>query len=145
MSDTDSSPAPTDQLPASESSAPPEPPPGSAANEGVDTAPPGDSSPPEASTLIEVPVQGAAIVTGEPIPPAEAQPIVASNHTDPADDELLDQAVPASAVAAAEIPEHPADTIQRLRTKLGAYGEECLRAVQQEIEYLMSLCGRSGE
>lgn len=36
-------------------------------------------------------------------------------------------------------PEHPYDTIQRMRTKLAAYGEECLRTVQPEIEYLLEL------
>lgn len=37
-------------------------------------------------------------------------------------------------------PEHPYETIQRLRTKLAAYGEECLKTVQSEVEYLLSLC-----
>lgn len=36
-------------------------------------------------------------------------------------------------------PEHPYDTIQRIRTKLSAYGEECLRTIQPEIEYLLEL------
>lgn len=40
-----------------------------------------------------------------------------------------------------EIPaaDHPHDVLQRLRAKLAAYGEECLRAIQHEIEYFTRL------
>jgi hypothetical protein len=72
--------------------------------------------------LIEHPVQGAAVERGEPIPSADAQPLI-----------------PAP-VPPAE-PEHPAVTIARIREKLYAYGAEVYEKVRPELEYLQSLCG----
>lgn len=116
-----------------------------------------------ASTLIEVPVQGAALEREQPIPPPDAQPLIGVDQIQAESAALVDAVMAAKgsegAANAAAIEghstesnvvdvmytdignheEHPLDTIDRIRTKLAAYGEECLKTVQHEIEYLISL------
>jgi hypothetical protein len=37
-------------------------------------------------------------------------------------------------------PEHPSETVARLRRKLEAYGEPCYSQVRPELEYLQQCC-----
>lgn len=79
------------------------------------------------SVLVETPTQGAAVENGEPIPDVSAEPVQPVSTPE------------AVAVEHNAYPEHPGVTVQRLRTKLAAYGEECLKSVQGEVEYLLKL------
>lgn len=108
-----------------------------------------------ASTLIEAPVQGAALERGEAIPPPEAQPMIGMDQIQQEGSALVDAVIAARAAAPETVEgessvidaevviedhsEHPLDTIDRIRAKLMAYGVECLKTIQPEIEYLISL------
>jgi hypothetical protein len=96
------------------------------------------------SVLIETPTQGVAVERNLPIPTPDAEPILPASRLEPADE----ASAPGAEAPPEIIPnheEHPADTIQRIRMKLAAYGAECLETVRPELEYLLSLCQEPGE
>lgn len=110
--------------PVSDVAVPSDPPPLPAA--------PAAETPPEPPALPDENAPGA--VTEAKTPPAEPSAPALQ------DTALIPEPGPAPAVEPNNIGENPYVTIQRMRAKLAAYGEECLRAVQPEVEYLLSLC-----
>lgn len=115
--------------------APMEPPP-------ISAAPPAGAEVPPAGASPEIPPGAAA-------PVEESKPVPAG--TDVAALPLVDSPEAARGVLGDDAgiaavpdapPEHPYDTLQRMRAKLAAYGEECLKAVQPEMEYLLKLAGQ---
>lgn len=116
---------------------------------------PGADAPSDPAPLIDTPEAGhaalAAFNQAEPGTPAElvptAPPLAAEIEALPG---LEPDAPPPVETAPPEIgidpfEEDPLVTINRIRTKLSAYGEECLKTVQPEIEYLIRLCDNSND
>lgn len=140
--------------PSAVGSLPGEPPlaPEHAATTGADVPPAGPDSAPGATTLIDTPdAAHAAFNQGEPEVPAELLPPAVETETPPAiESEPAPDAPPLVETPPPEIgidpfEEDPLVTINRLRTKLAAYGEECLKTIQPEIEYLIRLCDQSND
>lgn len=142
--------------PAATPVAPTEPPP-------VSAEPPAGVMPPADAPIVEPAAEAPPVASPGTIDaaPSSSEPVPASppavEESQPVTEPVVTSSVvdtPAAAIAtlgddagirAPEVPvaesvepepEHPHTTLQRLREKLAAYGEECLKAIQQEVEAL---------
>lgn len=136
--------------------APVEPPPPAesiAATAGAEAPPAGPVPPPEAvapETPAPIPVVESVPATGsEVVSPVVDTPAAALATLGPGagvPEGTTDVLTPVSSMAPPMVQhpilgeiEHPSETVQRLRRKLAEYGDECLKAVQAELEHLQKI------
>lgn len=136
--------------------APVEPPPPAesiAATAGAEVPPESVAAPPEAvapETPAPIPVVESVPATGsEVVSPVVDTPAAALATLGPGagvPEGTTDVLTPVSSMAPPMVQhpilgeiEHPSETVQRLRRKLAEYGDECLKAVQAELEHLQKI------